>query len=55
MKKIDKFTSYGDLKSSKKTTIAYEARLKRHIDFEKVIKEIRAINNYKSNNVKLNK
>jgi hypothetical protein len=40
MKSVKKFTSFSDLKSSEKVVSDYKSRLKKHDDFEKVIKEI---------------
>lgn len=39
-----KFTSFEDLKSSKKKDADFEAKLKKHTDLERVIREISSSN-----------
>ncbi|HCS20478.1 MAG TPA: hypothetical protein DIW47_07940 [Bacteroidetes bacterium] len=49
MKKVKKFDSFDELKSSEKNTMDQALRLRRHFDFEKVIKEIMSLK-FKKNN-----
>lgn len=52
MKTVKKFTSFKDLKSAESITEDHKSNLKRHIDFERVLKNIYAKvhpNNRKSN------
>lgn len=49
MKAVKKFETFEDLKSYESKTINYEVSLKKHSDFEKVIKDLRANKVDKSN------
>jgi hypothetical protein len=43
MKTVKKFTSFEDLKSSESKTVDAKSSLKKHNDFEKVIKDIYSV------------
>lgn len=43
MKTVKKFETFEDLKSDEKNPSEYTSSLKKHSDFEKVIKEIRSV------------
>ena len=49
MKAVKKFTSFEDLKSSDSKKVSDELRLKKHNNFEKVIRDIKSENAGKSN------
>jgi len=48
MKKAKKYTTFNELKSSESRTSDYSLALKRHSDFEKMIREIMLIKFRKS-------
>ena len=52
MKAVKKFTSFEDLKSCESKTINHAVRLKKHNDFEKVIKNLQSDNARKSSHNK---
>lgn len=52
MKTVERFTSFKGLKSSKKKDVDDKSQLKRHLDFEKLMKEIRAARIKKSEHSK---
>lgn len=43
MKTVKKYTTFGELKSNEKKTLDASLSLKKHNEFEKVIKEIKTI------------
>jgi hypothetical protein len=50
MKTVRKFTSFEDLKSSENKTVDYKSSMKKHNDFESVIKYIYSIKVHKVDN-----
>jgi|HubBroStandDraft_6_1064221.scaffolds.fasta_scaffold1243018_2 hypothetical protein len=52
MKAVKKFTTFEDLKSYESKAVHYAASLKKHNDFEKVIKDITSNKVRRSNNRK---
>ncbi len=52
MKAVKKFTTFEDLKSYESKTVNHSLSLKKHNDFEKVIKSLKSDNVRKSNHSK---
>ncbi len=52
MKAVKKFTTFEDLKSYESKTVDYAVSLKKHNEFEKVIKDIKSNKVLKGNNSK---
>lgn len=50
MKKAKKFSSFEDLKSSERKTVDNKLSVKRHNDFERVVKHIYSIKVHKMDN-----
>ena len=48
MKKAEKFTTFDELKSSESNTLNTALTMKKHSEFEKVIREIMSVNLKKS-------
>lgn len=44
---VKKYTTFEDLKSSKEKTMDYKKSIKRHIEFERIIKAIYSIKVHK--------
>ena len=47
MKTVKKYSTFEDLKSSEERILDYKLSMKRHSEFEKVIKSISSINAHK--------